>query len=48
MFFVKKKSRELRMVCDYKALKKITIADSNPLPLIGEAIDQVAGATIFS
>lgn len=48
VFFVKKKSGELRMVCDYRALNKITIADSNPLSLIGEAIDQVKGATVFS
>ena len=48
VFFVKKKGGERRMVCDYRALNKITIADSNPLPLISEAIDQVAGANIFS
>lgn len=48
VFFVKKKSGELRMVCDYRALNKITIKDSNPLPLINEALDQVSGATIFS
>ncbi len=48
VFFVKKKSGDLRMVCDYRALNKITIQDSNPLPLITEALDQVAGARIFS
>ncbi len=36
------------MVCDYRALNKITIADSNPVPLISEALDQVSGAKIFS
>lgn len=48
VFFVKKKDGDLRMVCDYRALNKITIPDSNPLPLINEALDQVSGATIFS
>lgn len=33
VFFVKKKSGDLRMVCDCRALNKITIPDSNPLPL---------------
>ena len=36
------------MVCDYRALNKITIKDANPLPLIDEALDQVAEATVFS
>ena len=48
VFFVKKKDNDLRMVCDYRALNKITIPDANPLPLISEALDQVAGATVFS
>lgn len=48
VFFVKKKNRELRMVCDYRALNKITIPDASPIPLIDETIDQVAGANIFS
>lgn len=36
------------MICDYEALNKITVLDSNLLPLIDEALDQVAGVTIFS
>jgi len=44
VFFVKKKEGDLRMVCDYRALNKITVPDSNPVPLISEAIDQVSGA----
>lgn len=48
VFFVKKKNGDLRMVCDYRALNKITIPDANPLPLIDEAIDQVSDAIIFS
>lgn len=48
VFFVKKKNGDLRMVCNYRALNKITISDFNPLPLINEALDRVAGATIFA
>lgn len=36
------------MLYDYRALNKINVADSNPLPLISEALDQVAGAMGFS
>lgn len=46
--FVKKKTGDLRMVCDYRALNKIKIPDSDPLPFINEALDQVAGAKVFS
>ena len=48
VFFVKKKNGELRMVCDYRELNKITIPDANPLPLINEALDQVSDSVIFS
>ena len=48
IFFVKKKEGDLRMVCDYRALNRITITDSNPVPLISEALDQVSGACISS
>lgn len=48
VFFVKKKDGALRMVCDYRALNRITIPDSNPLPLIEEALDQLSGAKVFS
>lgn len=48
VFFVKEKSGDVRLVCDYRALNEITIPVSNPLPLIDEALDQVSGAKIFS
>lgn len=47
-FFVKKKDNDMKIFCDYRALKTITIPDANPLPVISEALDQVAGATEFS
>lgn len=48
VFFIKKKNGDLRMVCDYRALNKITIPDANPIPLINETLDQISGANIFS
>lgn len=48
VFFVKKKEGDLRMVSDYRALNKITIPNSNPVPLISEALDHVNEAQIFS
>lgn len=48
VIFVKNKSDELGMVYDYRAVNKITIPYSNPLPLLSEMIDQVSGSVIFS
>lgn len=48
VFFVKKKNGDLRMVCDYRALNKITISDANPIPLINETLDQISEASVFS
>lgn len=36
------------MICDYRTLSMIPICDSNQLPLIGEALEQIARAKIFS
>ena len=48
VFFVRKKEGDLRLVCDYRALNKLTIPDANPVPLISEALDQVSDGTVFS
>ena len=32
------------MVCDYRALNKITLPDSNPIPLIDETIDSMVSS----
>jgi len=33
---------------DYRQLKEITIKDRTPLPLIGESLDQLSSATIYT
>lgn len=48
MFFVPKPNGTLRAVVDYRALNKITIPSSAPLPLIADLVDQVKGAQVFS
>ena len=37
-----------RVVCDWRALKNITIKNRYPLPRIDETIDRLGGSTIFS
>jgi len=46
--FVKKKDRGLRLCVDYWQLNEITIKDRTPLPLIGESLDQLSSATIYT
>src|SRR4051812_1361738 len=48
VLFVRKKSGELRMCIDYRALNKITIKNSYGLPRIQELLDQIRGAKYFS
>ena len=36
------------MYVDYRQLKEITIKDRTPLPLIGESLDQLSSATIYT
>jgi hypothetical protein len=48
VLFVKKKSGELRLCVDYRALNAVTIKDATPLPRIDEILDKIQGATIFS
>ncbi|KAK9395736.1 PEG10: Retrotransposon-derived protein PEG10, partial [Crotalus adamanteus] len=48
VLFVKKKSGELRLCCDYQKLNAITIHNRYPLPLIPELIERLRQANIFT
>ncbi|THH18610.1 hypothetical protein EUX98_g8928 [Antrodiella citrinella] len=47
-FFVSKKDGTLRPCQDYRYLNEGTVKNAYPLPLIGELVDRLKGATIFS
>eukprot|EP00731_Ephydatia_muelleri_P014508 Em0008g228a len=46
--YVKKKTGEIRLCVDYRALNKQTTKDAYPLPLPDEVQDRLCGCTIFS
>ena len=46
--FVTKKDGRLYLCVDYRQLNDITIKDRTPLPLIGESLDQLSSATIYT
>jgi hypothetical protein len=46
--FVQKKNGSLRLCVDYQGLNAITVKDHTPLPLIGEALDRLAKAKIYT
>jgi hypothetical protein len=46
--FVQKKDGSLRLRVDYRGLNAITVKDRTPLPLIGEALDRLANAKIYT
>jgi len=46
--FVKKKDGGLCLCVDYRQLNEFTIKDRTPLPLIGESLDQLSNATIYT
>jgi hypothetical protein len=48
ILIVRKKDGSLRMCIDYRALNRITVRNSYPLPLISDLLDRLAGATVFS
>ena len=48
ILFVKKKTGELRMVVDYRALNKLTVKNRYPLPRIDDLFDKLHGAQCFT
>jgi transposase InsO family protein/predicted aspartyl protease len=48
ILFTKKKSGELRMVVDFRALNRKTVRDRYPLPRIDECFDRLKEARVFS
>jgi len=46
--FVMKKDGELHLCVNYRQLNEITIKDRTPLPLIGESLEQLSSATIYT
>ena len=48
ILFVEKKTGDLRMVVDHRALNKITVKNRHPLPRIDDLFDKLFGAQYFS
>ena len=47
LHFIRKKNNEVRVVCDYRELNKVTQKDSFPLPRCNELIEAMASAKYF-
>lgn len=48
ILFVKKKDGSLRLCVDYRKLNAITVKNRYPLPLIGDLLDQLRQAKVYS
>ena len=48
VIFVPKKDGSLRLCVDYRGLNKVTLKDRTPLPLIGETLERLGSAVIFT
>ncbi|GJR60767.1 hypothetical protein Tco_1502929, partial [Tanacetum coccineum] len=48
VLFVKKKDGSFRMCIDYRELKKLTVKNRYPLPIIDDLFDQLQGSSVYS
>ncbi|KAG5724402.1 hypothetical protein E4T56_gene15992 [Termitomyces sp. T112] len=48
VLFAKKKDRSLRLCVDYRGLNKVTKKNQYPLPLIGDLVDHLRSAKIYT
>lgn len=48
ILFVKKKDGSMRMCVDYRAVNKLTVKNSYPLPRIDDMLDRLSGAKFFT
>jgi hypothetical protein len=48
ILFAKKKDGTLRICVDYRGLNAVTIKNRHPLPLIGESLDRLGNAQIYT
>jgi hypothetical protein len=48
IYFMQKKDRSLRLCVDYWGLNAMMVKDCTPLPLMGEALDRLAKAKIYT
>ena len=46
--FVKKPDGGLRLVIDFRGINAVTVKNRFPLPLIGEMLDRLHGAKVFT
>ena len=48
VLFLKKHNGSLRLCIDYRALNKVTVRNTYPIPLIADLFDQLSGAKFFT